>query len=306
MEDKEIMQFHRCLYGVGETINRILMFIDDGIKRQVQEIRLRAEKPLALTVRGESWFVGENSSVSKSTEKAYRVTQKDIQESYKNLTQNSVYSHLKEIKQGYIAMRYGCRAGISGAYSQEGGITHISSVNIRIAREKQGVADKLFAQYRGSGVLITGRAGSGKTTLLRDFIRQLSNSGKRVAVVDSRGELSATYMGISYNDLGVNTDVLWGFEKDKGIEIALRTLYPNIIAFDEIGRTEEVERIRDCLYGGAHIITTAHIGSIKEIEKRDVVKQLINSGAIKTLVHLSDIAGEGYEIIGEVEKLCGE
>ncbi|MEE0839232.1 MAG: type IV secretion system DNA-binding domain-containing protein [Acutalibacteraceae bacterium] len=306
MEDKETMQFDRCLYGVGEKLNRILLFIEDNTKREIQEIRLRAEKPLSITLRGESFFVEQNSSVSKNADRAYRVTQKDIFESYKNLTQNSVYSHLKEIKQGYIAMRYGCRAGIAGAYSEEGGITHISSVNIRISREKTGVADRLFNEYSSGGVLIAGKAGSGKTTLLRDFIRQLSDSGKRVAAVDSRGELSATYMGISYNDLGVNTDVLYGFEKDKGIEIALRTLYPNIIAFDEIGRAEEIEKIRDCLYGGADIITTAHLGSTQEINKREIIRELLQTGAIQTVVCLSDIAGEGYEIIGEVKKLCGE
>ncbi len=305
MEDKEIMQFHRCLYGVSKSVNRILLFVEDNIKCNVQEIRLRSEKPLTLTLAGESLYVSKGSIVSKNPQNAYIVSCEDIKESYKNLTQNSVYSHLREIKQGYITMRYGCRAGIAGAYSQEGGITHISSINIRISREKTGVADRLFLKYEGGGVLIAGKAGSGKTTLLRDFIRQLSNSGKRVAVVDSRGELSASYMGICHNDLGVNTDVLCGFEKDKGVEIALRTLYPDFIAFDEIGRIQEVEKIRDCLYTGANIITTAHIGSIKQIEKRTVVKELLDLNAIETFVHLSDVAGEGYEIIGEVKKLCG-
>lgn len=308
MDKKAVEKFDNCLYGVSEKIRSILIFLEDSEKARIQEIRMRTGKPLAVTKYGETFFVSKFSLLSQGTENAYLVTSDDIFEAYKNLTQNSVYTHLREIKQGYIMMKFGCRAGITGAFSEEVGITHISSVNIRIAREIFGVADKLISLYKGGGVLICGSPGSGKTTLLRDFIRQLSGSGKRIAAVDSRGELSASYKGVCYNDLGANTDVLLGFKKEKGIEIALRTLYPNIVAFDEIGTVDEVIKITHCLYGGVDIITTAHLEGIDFINRRNVVKELFNTGAISTVVMLSSIAGQGYEVLGaeEVKSRCGQ
>ncbi|MEE0947031.1 MAG: ATPase, T2SS/T4P/T4SS family [Acutalibacteraceae bacterium] len=307
MEDKEILEFDRCLYGVAEKTGKILLFMEDDVKRKIQEIRLRVNKPLSVTLRGESLFVSENSRIVKNSAEGYTVSKAEVEESFKRLTGSSVYSHLNEIKHGYVSMRYGGRAGISGTFSSEGAVTHISSLNIRIAREKTGVADKLFKEYTNGGVLIAGKAGSGKTTMLRDFIRQLSNCGKRVAVVDSRGEIGATYQSESYCDLGVNTDVLTGFAKDTGMEMALRTLYPNVIAFDEIGRSEEIEKIKDCLYTGIDVITTAHLGSISELKSNPIISELISTRAVKTLVCLCDIAGDGYKIYknGEVERLCG-
>ena len=48
-----------------------------------------------------------------------------------------------------------------------------------------------------------------------------------MSIVDERGEFG----GFSP---GVNTDVLTGFGKKKGIEIAVRTLSPELIVCDEI------------------------------------------------------------------------
>lgn len=307
MKTNGSLKFDGALYGVGSRIGRILNFIDEENKAKIQEIRLRAEKPLAVTVDGKVFFVNNRSQLISSPSNAEKVTKSDIDEAFLDLTASSVYSHINEIKQGFIMMKNGNRAGIAGSFSEGGGITDISSINIRISREIFGVSNALFQKYSGGGVLICGGAGSGKTTLLRDFIKSLSDSGLRVSVVDSRGELSASYKGVSGNNLGVNTDVLLGFEKEKGIEIALRTLYPNIIAFDEIGTTGEAEKVKACLYGGADIITTAHLSDISDILKRSVTSKLLSFDAVKTVVMMEKTVGSGYNIYSadEVKKLCG-
>ena len=303
----ETEKFDNALYSVGEGIRKTLMFISDESKVKIQEIRLRAEKPLAVTIDGRVMFVSKNSSLKESSKEAFIVTKGDIDEAFKNLTSNSVYSHIDEIKQGFIMMKGGCRAGLGGKFSQNGGMTDISSVNIRISREIYGVSTKLSDNYIGGGVLICGGAGSGKTTLLRDFIRSLSDMGKRVSVVDSRGELSASYRGVSNNELGVNTDVLLGFEKAAGVEIALRTLYPEIIAFDEIGTIGEVKAVKDCLHGGADIVATAHLSEISRIMSRKITSALIKTEAISQIVMMGKRAGDDYKIYcaDEVTRLCG-
>ncbi len=306
MDKKATDIFESALYAVGEKIRFILLSLPWEIKEQAQEIRLRNGKPLALTVGGRSYFVCQNSAVSVFPNGGIIVDKKDLEECFRALCKNSVYTRLEEIKNGYISMDFGHRAGICGTFSSESGFTHISSVNIRIARQILGAADFLLPHYSGGGVLIAGPPGSGKTTVLRDFVRQLS-MGKtgvfyRVAVIDQRGELASGFDGICRNDLGVCTDVLSGIEKGRGVEIALRTLYPHFIAFDEIGSTAELESIFGCMACGVNIITTAHISGKAELGKRQITRRLISCGAIKTIVLLSaDIYGE-KEIIksGEV------
>ena len=83
-----------------------------------------------------------------------------------------------------------------------------------------------------------------KTTLLRDMIRQISNGtdriqGKTVGVVDERSELAGCYQGIPQNDLGMRTDVLDACPKAKGMQMLLRSMSPDVVAVDELGKKED-------------------------------------------------------------------
>lgn len=99
---------------------------------------------------------------------------------------------------GFVTLPGGHRLGICGtAVVQNGTITALrepSSLNLRIARQPDGIADRLRDALwaRPQSVLLCGAPGSGKTTLLRDLIRQLSDRfGWRICVVDERLELAA-------------------------------------------------------------------------------------------------------------------
>ena len=193
------------------------------------------------------------------------------------------------------------RAGICGTKIPDG-MRDVSSINIRVAREILGCADPLVARMGDKGLLIAGPPGSGKTTLLRDAVRQLSTYKKqRVAVVDCRGEIAGMQGAEPQNDIGENTDVISGGEKQEGIEMAVRAMGPQIVAFDEIGSASEVDEVIKALLGGVRVITTAHCGSKEDLYRREITNKLINSGAISCVALLSRAGGriEYIDIDGE-------
>ena len=290
-------EFDNAILYVANRIKRTLSFLPYDIKNRCEEIRLRAGLPVCLTVDGDVMFVCSDSTVSKQNfQNCIIATRDDIEQTLSLLCNNSVYLHESEIKQGYISLAKGCRAGVCGVFNADGMLVCVTSVNIRIARQIFGCATALLPYVNG-GMLIAGPPGSGKTTILRDLIRQLS-SGKngrfyRVAVIDSRGEISG---GAGVNDLGVNTDVLYTRDKSVGTDIALRTMFPDFIAFDEIGSTKELGSVCDCFNAGVGIITTAHCSQPCDIMQRNITRDIIKSGAISCVVMLSEKIGEKPQI----------
>ena len=95
------------------------------------------------------------------------------------------------------------------------------------------------------------------------------------------------------NDLGIATDVLNIKDKALGMEIALRTMFPEVVAFDEIGNGEELIQVKQSFNGGVSVITTAHIGKVSDLMVRGVTKELLLSGAINRVAVLSKaLSGE--------------
>lgn len=247
------------------------------------EIRLRAGKPAAVTVAGESFFLSAGGHLSTVAKDAFVCAAGDIDAAFLRICDGSVFAHTKEIEEGFIAAKGGLRAGVCGDFSA-GALPRVGSINIRIPREAVGCA-KSFADAFCGGMLIAGPPGCGKTTVLRDLIKTLSNRGRRVAVIDSRREISGGEGEFAF-DLGGNTDVIFMQNKARGTQMALRSMYPQIIAFDEVGTAAETAGILEAFSSGVDIITTAHAGSIEELKTRPVTRELLGSGTVKTVVML--------------------
>ncbi len=300
IEMKKDSRFDSALRVLPWQMAKILEKLPEKTKEQTREIRLRLGSPLSLTVKDKCLFVDENSSLlERPTYSTVYVQKTDLEETFKFLCRGSVYAHKSELKEGFIRMPMGNRAGVCGRIVGEQ-ISEVSSINIRIARQIFGAADDIVKVYDGGGVLIAGPPAAGKTTVLRDLIRQLSSgqTGKvyRVSVVDTRGELAGAGERGSENDLGAASDVLSGVEKAMGIEIAVRTLNPEIVAFDEVSLSAEIEKISEGFYSGVSIVTTAHAGSVEELKERSVTRKLLDSGVISTVVFLKAV-GEKPQIL---------
>ena len=288
----------KVLYALPPRIKAALFNLSPTVQQNMAEIRLRKSLPLALTVCGETVFLKtDGQTCFKLTDGLIYISDAEILECFNLLCDNSVFAHENELRDGFIIMKNGCRAGVCGRLNDGGIMQDVTSINIRISREIKGCANELLSHYTGGGLLIAGPPASGKTTLLRDFIRQLSNGlcGRisRVTVIDSRGEIS----GGGMLDLGLATDVLEAEQKAHGVEIALRTMFPDIIAFDEIGNLDELNAVSQCFSAGVKIVTTAHIESLYDLENREITHRLIKSGAINQIAVLPKITGGKITVI---------
>lgn len=296
-------RFNQTLWGIAPSLRSYLDSLPSTVKGNVQEIRLRKGLPLTVTVAGESVFINRRGQTCFNIQNDLVIVDKEeLEESFRLLCNNSVFAHGEELKNGYIKTKSGNRVGVFGTLNSDGIMSDISGLNIRIAREIYGVALKTAPLFRGGGWLFAGPPGCGKTTILRDFVRQISGGicGKiyRVAVIDSRGELSAG----GKNDLGPATDVINIEDKAKGLEIAVRTMFPEVVAFDEIGTLDELNRVKESFNAGVGVVTTAHIGCKEELLKRNVTRSLLESGVIEYVVLLPKIPG-GESRIYKTEEL---
>ena len=131
-------------------------------------------------------------------------------------------------------------------------------------------------------MLIYSAAGEGKTTAIRSLAR-LIGSGKRpyrVVVADERSEFDEG----AYRSAHV--DVLKGYKRSLGIEIAIRTMSAEVLIVDEISSPEDARALLLAIGAGVDVIATAHGRRVSEISKRPHMRELIEAGLFSSFCSL--------------------
>jgi len=105
----------------------------------------------------------------------------------------------------------------------------------------------------------------------------------------------------------MRTDVLDACPKALGMMMAIRSLSPQIIITDEIGRREDVEAIGECLHAGITVIASIHARNVEELRGRPLIRKLLDEGAFQRGIVLTRQPRPGriQEIIRWDESCCG-
>lgn len=282
-------EFLRAVRLLPPNLREIAMSVPQGVAENAEEIRLRAGKPMCFVVGDKEVEAGSKNAV----------TPNDLQLVLEIATRASAHTYADSIRLGFVTAEGGCRIGLCGTAVSENetvtGLRRISSICIRIPHEKLGCADELYRELTSGGfesTIIISPPGGGKTTLIRELTRLLSDGGTRVSLVDERNEIAGTFEGTPCFDVGRCTDVLAGSPKSAGVMMVLRSMAPQVIAFDEITAPEDIDAALLAANCGVELIATAHASSAEDIRRRPLYRKMLDDGLFRRAVIIKNVNGK--------------
>ena len=280
-------EYYHAIQSLPSWLSRPLAELPCEMAEQVHEIRLRVGCPVQMTVSGVLCTPACVPALRQIV-----LTQMQMDEIFLTLCHGSVHTHQVEIAQGYVTLPSGCRAGLSGRFylhpTQGAVLQQLHSVNLRIARQKLvALPEEVqhLLQQHFTGLLVIGEPDSGKTTLLRSMAQTLAAQNKAVCVIDERREIYPESFSF-YKAQLPPVDWLAGLPKARAVQMALRTLSPQVILLDELGGIDEVRALEQGLFSGVSWVATLHASSWEEALHRPQLRTLRENGAFQAAVLL--------------------
>jgi len=310
-------------------IRDIVARLPDAVRSGLDEIRIRSGRPLEIGHARGAGFATAAGGLTDDPLSAYAPGDEVCRLLLERLTNHSLYAMEEELRRGYITVPGGHRVGLAGRTVLERGsvrgIRDIGGFNIRIAREVRGAGDAILPRLvNATGcmlhpTLVVAPPQQGKTTLVRDLARSVSagrwpsrrggiGHGRKVGIVDERSEIAACVRGVPSFDVGPRTDVLDACPKAEGMMMMLRSLSPELLVVDEIGRPEDTEAILEAAHAGVAVLATAHAAGLSDARGRPQLRKLLDAGAFARCVELrrtSDGLSGKVLAIGEHEAHFG-
>ena len=305
-KDDSLFWQEPVLQALPPEIQKLIRGIPYSLRQNLEEIRIRENRPLMVHSHGRDYYISTDGSICSQHEKAYTITNEDTRRILQLISDYSIYAFDEEIRNGYLTLKGGHRVGMTGKAVLENGfirtMKHINSFNIRISREVIGAADKIMPYLVSDQdichTLILSPPQMGKTTLLRDIARKISDgfpgcSGRKVGIVDERSEIAGCWHGLPQKRVGVRTDVLDSCPKAAGIMMMIRSMSPEVIITDEIGRAEDAAAIQETLNAGIKMITSAHGADLEDARQRPFLSRLLESRVFDRIAVLGHSQGVG-------------
>lgn len=289
-------------------VSAIMKKMSQDFLHSIEEIRIRTERPVEIISSKVEGFLTQRATLSLDPKDGVIITKEESLHILNLISNHSLYALEEELKRGYVTIAGGHRIGMTGKVVLENGeIAHLKDItgfNIRIAKEMKGTAEALIPYlWNGNKVmnsLIISPPRCGKTTILRDLVRLFSYGsasrkipGHKIGLVDERSELAGCVNGIPQKDVGPRTDVLDRCPKAEGMMMLIRSMSPQIIVADEIGRNEDAIALQEAIHAGVSIITTAHGATIEEILHRPSMSAMLRMGIFDRYFVLSKRKGVG-------------
>ena len=282
-------EYKQAIQALPEPLARPLGQLQPKTARQVHEVRLRAGSPVWLNVGG-TLCPADRLADCPPALAALRPTRPQMEQALYALCGGSVPTHQAELAEGYLTLPGGHRVGVGGRYllhPQEGVVLQeVWSLDLRVARARQpALPPQLEALLAGrfTGLLLAGEPDSGKTTLLRAVAAHLAGRGRAVAVIDERAELWPPDLSAARPPV----DLVAGLPKARAIQMALRTLAPQVILLDELGGLAEVKGLEQGFFGGVDCIATLHAATLEEALRRPQVAYMRQKGMIRAVALLA-------------------
>ncbi|WP_019639153.1 stage III sporulation protein AA [Paenibacillus fonticola] len=277
-----------------ENIRSLLLKLPPALFSGLEEIRLREGRPLELNAAGRHYFLTSAGGITSDPSAAFKPGKQESNRLLDLITNHSLYTMEEELRKGFITIAGGHRIGLAGRTVLSGGkvehLRDISGFNVRIAREVPGIGDGIlpklldFKHRSIHHTLILSPPQQGKTTLIRDLARGISSGawqhpdakwpGLKVAIIDERSEIAGSRRGVPSFDVGPRTDVMDGCPKAEGIMMMIRSMSPDVIIVDEIGRPEDADALAEALHAGVKVIATAHGSDVHELALRPALSKL--------------------------------